>query len=86
MPIDNETIEALREAVSGPTLNQHPMDWDDFYNFVVQMYLLGPGRRPTSQDIARLLSAIGCFNMAAQLVPVYTHGIGILTASAINGR
>jgi hypothetical protein len=84
MPIDDETLEALREALKGPTLNDHPMDWDHFYRFVVQMYRLGPSR-PTSQELARLLSALGQFNMAAQLVPAYTHGIGILTASALSG-
>jgi hypothetical protein len=83
MPIDNETLEALREAVSGPLLNDHPMDMEGFYRFVVQMYRLGPSR-PTSRELARQLSAVGHFNMAAQLVPIYTHGIAILNASVID--
>ena len=85
MAIDDETLEALREAVSGPSLNDHPMDMEGFYRFVVQMYRLGPSR-PTSQELARQLSAVGRFNMAAQLVPIYTHGISILTASLISKK
>ena len=82
MATNDETLEALREAVSGPLLNDHPMDWERFYRFVVQRHRLGPSR-PTSQELARQLSAVGRFNMAAQLVPVYTHGIGILNTSVI---
>ena len=52
MAIDDETLEALREAVSGPSLNDHPMDMEDFYRFVVQMHRLGPRR-----DISMFLQA-----------------------------
>lgn len=82
MENEHEMLEALREAISGPSLNDHPMSWEGFYKFVVQMYRQGPSR-PTAVELARHLGTVGHFNMAAQLVPVYTHGIGVLHASAL---
>ena len=82
MENEYETHEALRKATSGPELNDHPMSWEGFYKFVVQMYRLGPGR-PTAVELARHLGTVGRSNMTAQLVPVYTHGIGILHTSKL---
>jgi hypothetical protein len=78
MGINHETRKALTEALAGAISVDQTFNWYGFYCYINQMYQLP--NRPTEAELYIELGEMGRLELADQLVPVYTHGIGILDA------
>ena len=79
--INKETRKALTEALIGADPIDQPFNWYGFYSYINQMYHLA--NRPTEAELYIEFGEMGRIELADLLVPVYTHGIGILDASNI---
>ena len=79
--INQETRKALKEALLGADPIDQPFNWYGFYCYINQMYRLP--NRPTEAELYIELGEMGRIELADLLVPVYTHGIGVLDAGNI---
>ena len=75
------TRKALTEALLGADSIDQPFNWHGFYCYINQMYQ--QPNRPTEAELYIELGEMGRIELADLIVPIYTHGLGILDAGQL---